>query len=314
VVSPAAPLSAPIVEWVQETFQSKRSILKNDNEGWTGQEQSFQLLLSKLATRAFDTQGPPLRRKVVILSGDVHYSYAVRVQYWASKPYTSDPIGTQAIFAMLTASSFKNQEDSLTGSLFLHDYGYEVAGIINRRNRINYFGWENATKARTKVGTLMKVFFDRVTRTENVIEAPWSLQPKSPSVQCLESDINTAVGASLSQPPEWRYAVYYLDSSKIQTVQTQPINNNGKRAVAATHEYHRQYVLSQGAGKQIAGRNNIGEITFKFEDGDAQKARIGQMLWWRTSESVAASPLTFHIVSLEFADPEYPDPMTKVDP
>lgn len=311
VVSPAAPLGVPVVEYFQEN-RSQRNVLKNDVEGWNGQTRSFQLLLSKFASRATgSSEAPPLHRRIVILSGDVHHAFAIRIQYWASKPYEGNTLDTQAVFALLTASACKNQHDGLTDTIGLHDHGYEIFYMANKRDWINYFGWENPTKARTNVGKLLM---------ENKIDGDtWWLRRETPSVQCLERELAKNYGgtkgrAKLGMAPEWRYAVHYRDSSVIEPVPTTPINSPGKQSVASAHQQHRRYIYSQAAGMQIVGRNNLGEITFRFEGDGTQMARIGQRLWWREPQTAGPTGRTFHIVSLEFNDPEFPDPMTKIVP
>jgi hypothetical protein len=305
VVSPAVPLGIPASEFFQST-RARRGVLEYDVEGWTSTERAFQQLLAKLATRPIGVQEQaPRRRRVVILSGDVHHGFGMRLQYWASKPYEAGSMETQAVFAMLTASAFKNQ-DILTW--LLHHLGYDnMLFALNLREYFNYFGWENAAKAKDKVGEVV---------TDTGGASPWNLSGQTPEVSSLEA-IRHRAGLPLNgsvrfqTQPEWRYHVEYLNSIVPGGAPTKRIDGQGPSAHAEGHKQHRQCVEADGAGMQIVGRNNIGEITFAFNDGDP-RVRVGQRLWWREPESGPAASRTFHLVSLDFADG--PDPMTRVIP
>ncbi|MCP5107619.1 MAG: hypothetical protein GY950_29800, partial [bacterium] len=79
---------------------------------WQNQKKPFELLIAKLASRA-----PAINNKrqsrVIILTGDVHFTSSSRLQYWADIPFTENTtiptLPTQAIFAQFSASSFKKQ-------------------------------------------------------------------------------------------------------------------------------------------------------------------------------------------------------------
>jgi hypothetical protein len=290
VVSPAVPLGIPVVEFLQEkSLIWSKYILDNDVEGWTSQSRSFQLFLSKLATRPLGIQeASPRQRRIVVLSGDVHHAFAVRLQYWATKPYESDATNSHTIFALFTASSFKNQD---WNTEVLHNRGYEALYVANKRDWINYFGWGNSPKSGS--------FQVRCKEREEEEHPPddysfWSAWPKP-----LRSS-------------EWRYCVHYLDSVTAKVVPIKKINEPGKTSVSMAQKQHNQYFASQGPGLQIVGINNIGEITFKFDDDDTNKMRIGQRLWWSKSEPSSELNKTFHVVSLDFDDPDYKDPNTLV--
>jgi hypothetical protein len=75
-----------------------------------------------------DSSTPPVRSgRVVLLSGDVHHSFACRIAYWASTRFGDSPGQGQAarlVCAQLVASAFKNMNDKTVG---LHNGGYKFA-------------------------------------------------------------------------------------------------------------------------------------------------------------------------------------------
>src|SRR5262249_24297014 len=90
---------------------------------------SFDLMVTRLTDRLPLDSGIPQARtgRVMILSGDVHSSYASRLGYWADKRYGDSP-GTgrpcKAAFAQLVASPFKNASKATLGQ---HKSGYHYA-------------------------------------------------------------------------------------------------------------------------------------------------------------------------------------------
>jgi hypothetical protein len=67
------------------------------------------------------------------------------------------------------------------------------------------------------------------------------------------------------------------------------------------------------AGKEIVGKNNMGELSFELDAGGNLKTAV-HALWWQLRSSAGSNaflglfPLTLHKISLEFANPSYPKP------
>jgi hypothetical protein len=318
VISPAVPLPIPIIQSAQES-RDPQKILENDVEGWDGQTRAFQLLFSKLASRDLGNTQPPgqlRRRRVVILSGDVHHSYAVRLQYWAHKPYGAQAAETSIVFALLTSSALKNETSKpFTGATrTLHDHGYNIYySGFNEPTKHNFLAWENADRKALKIGK----WYDG-----NVATSDWVTPSESPVVLCIEvEEARAKIMASaftprpikLKMPTEWRYRLDYLFSSVLETrslPKTPKIGSGDqKKDYAQTAREHREYTTKRGVGHEIVGVNNLGEITFTFEDTDP-RVRIAQNLWWRLASGSDPAPNTTYIVSLEFNDKDYPDPET----
>ena len=83
-------------------------------------------------------------------------------------------------------------------------------------------------------------------------------------------------------------------------------------AVSANHT---DVTHKWGDGKEIVGVNNIGEITFRWQPGDAKA--VVQELWWRLQQRqdpdrlLDPFPLSKAIVSLSFANANIPSRVCK---
>src|SRR5262249_13376134 len=111
------------------------------NESWVPQTPGFESLLSRLARRAASDDG--IRKsRILLLTGDVHFSWASRMQYWADHPFqapTSDAQPVEAIIVQLGSSPFKKEE---TFADKFHSWGY-IPMTDSLPGPIRWFGWNN---------------------------------------------------------------------------------------------------------------------------------------------------------------------------
>jgi len=76
---------------------------------------------------------------------------------------------------------------------------------------------------------------------------------------------------------------------------------------------HQNYTRDWGAGRQIVGLNNLGEVTF-LDDGQLQVRQV--LYWWEDNQvnPVAVSPTrTIYQVPLDFENANYPRPVIAVE-
>ena len=143
VVSSTPVLGIPVMQKVQMLQNDFRSRLAYDVEFWKAQATAFEGLIAAFASSG--TAGMP--RKIVFLSGDVHFGFAAWLRYWADRPYrASEPSRTAAVFAQLNASPFKNQTtEGYANTCILHQMGYNplfLGDPISTRRRWNGFNGE----------------------------------------------------------------------------------------------------------------------------------------------------------------------------
>jgi PhoD-like phosphatase len=97
IVAPTNTFSLEAIEWVQQWKLRNRQVFDSDvGDAWNINTSALAQLLSTVFEE---------REQVIVLSGDIHYSSALRLDFWSedNKP---------RIFAQLTASAIKNRERS----------------------------------------------------------------------------------------------------------------------------------------------------------------------------------------------------------
>lgn len=95
VVAPTNVFGLNVIDWVHEIQLRRRRVFASDvGDAWNIHSPALAQLLQYLFDR---------RQQVVVLSGDIHYSAAVRLTYQSG---SSPP----AVLVQLTASAFKNEE------------------------------------------------------------------------------------------------------------------------------------------------------------------------------------------------------------
>jgi hypothetical protein len=299
----------------EDLFESWEPPWAGDLLGQDGRASvAFDRLLATLADRVPTVAGK-LRGGVVLLSGDVHHSFASRLIYRSktARFENRQPPGADVVFAQLVGSSFKKVEEK---SLGLHREGYAypgplkakvaaaVAGITMPPHKPEgYVGWNIPVGSTLQVGKF----------------GAGSLTVETPTV-CIEPSqfvINQQIPISLTRPPDYRYRLDYL-SSEAQSVQPPVFGSipapsgdtspDGRRKSAqlfntATGAY-RDYNTHPGVQRDIVGVGNIGEITFTWGKGDDKQVH-STVRWW--NPSIGLVVWTRYTVSLNPDDPNFKD-------
>ncbi|MBW4630587.1 MAG: hypothetical protein KME30_01405 [Iphinoe sp. HA4291-MV1] len=319
IISPGPFIGLPFLETVQKIAKSVGETLGAaawgfDPEAWGLEETAFERLLAKLALRASPTQ----QNRIIILSGDVHYSFAARLQYSAIRPFqSSQNIKTELIVAQFTSSSFKNEAKGLGGSHSLHKKGFVPFGIIKYLPTAEVLGWENKGGKELEIG----IYYTLVDET--VQHLPWRIKC-SPAKVDLVQERDWFRVLQITEHPEWWYRIDFLSakaeeiheprdyhSEQLHSVKAPLPGQNRQQPLEqylAMAKNYRDYIDNNKKGKEVVGLNNIGEITFESVDG---KEIAVQTLWWRLeswekSKLLEPFPLTRCEVSLVFDDPNYP--------
>jgi hypothetical protein len=321
VVSAGPVVGVPLVEWLQNTDSPKKR-LDRDSEAWALERPAFERLFARLSQRSL--QSSPDHR-FVLLCGDVHYGYTTRLQYWAKQLFEAAAAPARAIFAQLTASSFRNETEGppfllffhIEGTRFLHRSGYKpiidsipiIGPLITDHlpETREVLGWANPGKQPKQIGTLH--FLDS--------SFSWTTEAGNPALTFPNDMLMTG---TLSLEPEWRYRIDYLvaafeiDDDFHPQPTPQPDANRSKALqsyLTAAKDYD-DYAERWGNGKEIVGVNNFGEITFNWSD--SANRSVTHLIWWRLENQAKSGapldlfPLTKYIVPLNFDDPAYPMP------
>ncbi len=331
VVSPSPVIGLPFLETVQKIAKNVAEKLGTsawgfDPEAWGLEETAVERLLARLALRVL----PEQKNRIIILSGDVHYSFAVRLQYAATHPFqnshhnnveTCHGASLQTIVAQFTSSSLKNEAKGFGGSHSLHTQGFVPFAITKNLPTVEVLGWENLEQKSLKVGDVYTLIDQSVEQTVQCL--PLILQG-SPAKLNLVNERSFLRSLQINKRPEWWYRIDFL-SAELEDINEPKRENStiphsvkaplpGQNRKLPLEQYlamaknYRDYTSNRTKGKEIVGLNNIGEITFEFVDG---KEIVVQTLWWRLKswekdKLLEPFPLTRCEVSLNFTNPNYP--------
>ncbi len=231
------------------------------NESWVPQTPSFESLLSRLARRTA-VDGGIRRSRILILTGDVHFSWASRMQYWADHPYDAPPSSAQpveAIFAQLASSPFKKEEEGIRDKL--HGWGY-IPMTDSLPGAIRWFGWKDP-------GSLIVAPQD-LSRMADWVTMANRLQDHEPPMIAL---IDIPEASSNLPKPDWRYRIDFILGEKrssefsLSDLEKPNPNDHEKwlKVFTEAHDRHRDYAQKFGDGLELLGRNSLGELRLQWE-------------------------------------------------
>ena len=226
-------------------------------DSWEPGTRMFEKFLSHLAVRE-NGQQPATKRenKVVILSGDVHFSFAGRLAYWADKPFDSgqDKVH-EMVIAHLTASGMKNEAGAWK-KLKLDLLGYEYTDLGTTGTRLPapevIIGYDKAPAA-----------LDKAKQEEIVLRTRWF--PNYKPAQILRQPLllpSMKIHPEVKVPkPEWMYRMDFIRGTKEKEIE----NFNTLS--------HFHYARNQGASSEIIRRSSFASITLDWEgEGTLTKA------------------------------------------
>jgi hypothetical protein len=245
--------------------------------------------------------------RVILLSGDVHHSFATRLSYRAKTRFedvTDQP--ATAVIAQLVSSSFKKETDSTRG--FQRDgYTYapalaHVLGLIPPHVPEGYVGWNISPGTKLDVGK------------ETIATSPpyeVKIDFKGPTLALWRERFpqNTF---RLHRQPDYRYRFDYLNplpqDSEDPSIPPLPTGAEltDRQKVAQFHKaltaLFRLHNRNPGKEKVI-GVNNFSEVTFNWGQGDDKAVR--QTVRWHAP--IVGDFATTYLVSLNPNDVNFPD-------
>jgi hypothetical protein len=291
-------------------------------EAWELPSVSFDRLLVALTSKLPLDSSNQHTGPVILLSGDVHHSFASRIIYRATKRYEDDaqPQAATAVIAQLVASSIKKQTGSTIG---FQREGYYAAPhpwisqrMIRHTLTEGYVGWNFPKGAKEKVctfelgGIQMPLYVDKKTVDVSQAES-LSGQPDSRTID-------------LTQAPHYRYRFdYLLPTNQFVEIPAPSISplpsdssieqrKNAARAFDSATKTYRYYNMKNPP--KVVGVNNFAEI--RLDWGDAASRKVNHILrWWDADDSVLKS--TTYSVRLDINSPtdsEFFDIKARVEP
>jgi hypothetical protein len=297
VVVPGPLIDVPLVERVAKgvvNFLSGAG--PADLEAWGFHEAAMSKLLARLFRPGAKDKDGIHRRRVVVLSGDVHYGFAVRLRYSALRPYLSGDERIEGVIGQFVSSPLQNESDQ---THLLHSHGAIPFSYELPRSRI--VGWENPEDKPFTVGE------DYDTPEEEPVV--WRLEG-SPAV----GEMGPLRG--LTRDPDWQYDVEFLMHREddfavllrpgdprqvVAPLPDDPMHALMQFELAAGNL--QDYLGTWGSGKEVVGVANLGVVRFSWGAGEHKS--VSQTLWWRLPGEQQAAPLTRYSVDLDVSGTLY---------
>jgi hypothetical protein len=271
----------------------------------------FKAITDRLPLVAGERRGP-----AILLSGDVHTSFASRLLFRAATRFEDPPARRQpvtAVLAQLVASSFRKQTDK---TVSFHRMGYEYAPfgtkwLVPSHAPESYVGWNLPPGQKETIGrTTYAAGLAGGATVRTKITGPTTL-----AVPRGSGGANIIL--QVSRDPDYSYRLDYLTATNEGAVPINPApippTPGGRTPEArkqaaeaynkATGNY-RAYNKANATTRQMVGLNNLAEITFDWGTGDVKT--VIHTLRWRdpTTDRVI---FTTYMVNLDPSDPAFPE-------
>ncbi|MFP4578981.1 MAG: PhoD-like phosphatase, partial [Coleofasciculus sp.] len=290
IVLPTNLIHASLVDIAQQWHWRKGEVFGTDvGDSWNFHDVAFSKLLTALFQR---------RDRIVLLSGDIHYGYVVRLNYWSNPRgrlqrhaagyiWEAEETPTQnsaSVLVQLTSSSIKNAE-------FKTYLAHTKVKSLALEQPEYWVGWQTPPPLVEIIATPGKV------RIQDVPVPSQGLFWQQIQVPQGNWDIawQVALKDERSQP-DWRYRTEWSKRQKAESVpwlKRHPQPESGK-----TSPSWRKILLNSLSwlwrnrwlqeGDEIVGCNNISVVSFQWSPDDT-KAVIQDVYWhppWKPNSVV----------------------------
>lgn len=315
-----------------------------DAEAYGYQEEGLQNLYAVIADRVKLLQqsinlSSPAR--IVVLSGDVHYGFTNRVEFWGTRFYGMDDRNNSLttpvhfILAQLCASALKNEKNGIktysylynaysiqlnTGTFgpgSMHEEGYTPSELLDPAE---FMCWVPAAPgAQQKLVGIWK--YPMIGNSS----AYWEIRKGEQVFDIRKKRLSSnKEPESLTIEPDWVYRINYIATipgtirpgALVPQPVTSPVGQSAPNALNAfltAHDNYKTYFQNDGPGREIVGKNNIGEVFFEWGNTETTKI-VRHSLWWSLTSAITGlddpekSPLSQFRVLLGEDSTTYPKP------
>lgn len=265
VVVPTNLVSLKIIDLVQQSDLEKGRVFNSDaGDSWNFHETAFSILLAELFKQ---------RDRIIILSGDIHYSAAVRLSYWCNYHFGEteadrDTPQSAHVLAQLTASAFKNAE------LSTHIAHTKAKSSIPEKPQY-WVGWNEPPQ---------------LIEMQVIQETVRLLDVKLPDKKPIVRQINYACGnheiaweiliKDSNSLPDWRYRIEWIKRQPAKNVgwktnQDDPAYSNPPNIFSWL--WRNRWVQE---GKEVVGYSNIGLVSFEWPPNNDNAKAVIQDIYW----------------------------------
>jgi hypothetical protein len=281
-------------------------------EAWNLPSISYDRLLTAITSKLPVDGNGQHTGSVVILSGDVHFSFASRLIFRATNRFEDVPPqpAAAAVVVQLVNSAIHNQSKDTVrfhrSGYFAAPLGFVGQAFIHQAMAEGYVGFNLPKNSNILVGR--RIFSDG--STADIIAKVLTTVEVTPVV---------APRVILFRQPDYRYRLDYLRPAEqsFQLPSTPPIPplpggpSTPEQRKLAARTYDRLSQTYRMANSQdtpdVVGVNNIGEI--RFEGASAATRKVTQIVHWVQPDR-GITALTTYRVRLDVNapnDPDFPD-------
>jgi hypothetical protein len=293
-------------------------------ESWELPSVPFDRLLKALTDKLPAKDSMPHYGPVILLSGDVHHSFATRMVYEATKRFGDDaqaPQPATAVFVQLVASSLKKQTGD-TVDIHKEGYDYDPVHVWTPDHvQEGYVGWNVPKGAQAKIVGTGEIG-DPILGSLG--KFPVAVDYNHPTLSVTTAIPETPIGFVLKENPDYRYRLEYLpQSTRAFSTSLGPISlppttggspdarQQAIRNFKAGMDHLRNYNGDGGGSGDIVGQNNVCELTFEWGSGDNRYVTHKVRWWYQTDTDIALLVASYRIK----LDPkDFPDITPPVKP
>ena len=273
----------------------KASIFNYDPDfadSWVVTEGPFEQLIARLAARMPKSGEQRLPARVIVLSGDVHFSATSRLQYWADNPFNETGGAANMVMAHLVSSGFKNENDFWYR---LHHMGFELVDIFDDEKRLPKT--EVLAGYKKKVSELTPA--ELTKRKELIDKTRWypnyrarMFAPADESAPSILPYHQTDPAVKIPKP-DWFYRIDHMRGKKPKPPDQDAhkfANLDGTLKKFFDNQFeHFKYGKNFAPGLEVIATNSIAELTFGWEG----KGKLRDPLTAETSQFVIKVEQTF---------------------
>lgn len=254
VIAPAPVIGHSVLEAIQKLAKGSGTLAESaewDYEPWAADEETLSLFFIKLCRF----------RKVIFLSGDVHYAFSARADYQLFPGKSNQQICT---FLQFTSSSLKNSERKTTSHVLpafpilgvpamsgsnAWDLSVDLAGY-------EMMGWDTTgIKGITEVGADTDVRYSRATEEIDFVINSATIDYEKK---------NYGIKTTITVPPDRKYSVVFLEDTRDADDRGQVTygsTSGGRYCTPAA--IHKSIAAFDGMSLAI-GYNNLGYLGFSL--------------------------------------------------
>lgn len=268
VVAPTNLITSDLIDVVQVWDLRQGKTYDNDvGDAWNINKAAFATLLKTLFEH---------RHRVIVLSGDIHYGYAARLNYWSHPPH-SKTFEKSHVLVQLTSSALKNQE-------WKTELIHSKIKSLALENPDEWLGWHDPPDLRE---VQIVQGYVRTARLPVPDRGPVVKRlPKSGGNWDLFWKLAVEDQQSL---PDWRYRAEWMRRQRSRPVPwgrplaqrkqttSKPQGWRDRLKQGLVKLWHNRWLQE---GEEVVGFNNLGLVWFQWSDRPEVPPVVIQDSYW----------------------------------